>query len=312
MMPVTEIHAAPSVQASPEVISAQTERAVKKAENKMKAGISGKKKKSHEKRRKRKQAQKKKKAVLKKLPIKGIMKLKKRTAETVFPQRLSYAIYGKSAQFKENINWALWKGLSDGSAEIDISSLHFPLSELPSKGAYITNAISYYQMVNPDRYYYNNGMNATVSYDDTLPSEKQELTILYPHAQHLDDGAFNDAVSRICAKASRKKTDAEKIKSVNSQICRMTEYGEGEHSSDAYGALVNHKAVCFGYAQAFHLCMNRLNIPDKYEFSKSGDHVWNRVNVKGKWKVVDVTWNDVTDNQYLLTKAHKASVSITK
>lgn len=62
----------------------------------------------------------------------------------------------------------------------------------------------------------------------------------------------------------------------------------------AYGALANQEAVCQGYASAFNLIMQKLDIPvvNVYGVSDGENHVWNQVLVHGQWLYVDVTFND--------------------
>lgn len=61
-------------------------------------------------------------------------------------------------------------------------------------------------------------------------------------------------------------------------------------SNKANGVLVEGKAVCSGYADAFALMMDKLNIRN-YKVS-SEDHVWNVIYVNNKWVHVDTTWDD--------------------
>ncbi|MBR2823099.1 MAG: hypothetical protein IKE24_05395 [Clostridia bacterium] len=70
----------------------------------------------------------------------------------------------------------------------------------------------------------------------------------------------------------------------------------------AYGPLVNHKAICAGYAQANQLLLNRLGVYCVPIFGRSGLHVyygetnheWNAVKSGSKWYMTDVTWDDGT------------------
>ena len=65
-----------------------------------------------------------------------------------------------------------------------------------------------------------------------------------------------------------------------------------------YGALVNGKAVCRGYALAFKALVGELikqtNAKIKCEFvsDKFYVHAWNRVKLNGEWYHIDVTWDD--------------------
>lgn len=67
-----------------------------------------------------------------------------------------------------------------------------------------------------------------------------------------------------------------------------------EESWTAYGAIMNGKAVCAGYARAFQLVMNYLGINCTCIMAQSNDqiHMVNAVNIDNKWYYVDVTWDD--------------------
>lgn len=62
--------------------------------------------------------------------------------------------------------------------------------------------------------------------------------------------------------------------------------------SHSYGALVNRKAVCDGYAKAYKYILERLGIPSVIVSSDSMNHAWNMVRVDGKYYHVDATWDD--------------------
>jgi hypothetical protein len=67
----------------------------------------------------------------------------------------------------------------------------------------------------------------------------------------------------------------------------------------AYGAIINRKAVCSGYANAAKLLLNKCGVycivvtgssamPNKKSYIS---HAWNIVNIKGKYYQLDVTWD---------------------
>ena len=61
----------------------------------------------------------------------------------------------------------------------------------------------------------------------------------------------------------------------------------------AYGALVDHTAVCAGYAKAYELLMEAAGIPCEYVSGyANGNHGWNVVEIDGEWYHVDTTWDD--------------------
>ena len=67
------------------------------------------------------------------------------------------------------------------------------------------------------------------------------------------------------------------------------------NSYNAYGAIVENKAVCQGYAEAMAILLDRFDIPNI--MVSNNVHVWNLVNVNGKWLHLDATWDDpITSN----------------
>ncbi len=69
------------------------------------------------------------------------------------------------------------------------------------------------------------------------------------------------------------------------------------HAYDIYGAAVEGKAVCEGYAKLFqYLCyqtgINATQISGK---ANGGGHMWNAVKLDGDWYEIDVTWDDSGD-----------------
>lgn len=118
----------------------------------------------------------------------------------------------------------------------------------------------------------------------------------------------------------------EKIRYVNNYLIDNTEYdlSAGENVYNIYGALVDKKAVCEGYARACKYILDKLDIPciiacgiGKNSEGKTESHAWNYVKVDGQWYALDITWNDpvftggvgvITDEnryEYFLNGANK-------
>lgn len=71
------------------------------------------------------------------------------------------------------------------------------------------------------------------------------------------------------------------------------------HIYNIYGALVNGRAVCEGYARSFKYLMDELGIPcvlvigtGTNSEGETEDHAWNYVEVNGSWYAIDTTWDD--------------------
>lgn len=94
----------------------------------------------------------------------------------------------------------------------------------------------------------------------------------------------------------------EKIKYVHDYLIDNMEYDkqDGENRSNIYGALVDQKAICEGYADTFKYLMDKLQIPCVIvcgdaigDNSDTEFHAWNYVQMEnGSWYAVDVTWDD--------------------
>lgn len=97
-------------------------------------------------------------------------------------------------------------------------------------------------------------------------------------------------------------TTEEKIKVIHDYIINTTVYAKEDvesknketKSNTAFGALVNHSAICGGYTDAMALFLDDFGVLN-YRIS-SEQHIWNLVYLNGEWKHLDLTWDDpVTD-----------------
>lgn len=76
---------------------------------------------------------------------------------------------------------------------------------------------------------------------------------------------------------------------------RVFEYGDTlPHAFDIYGAAIEGKAVCEGYAKLFqYLCYcTGINSTQILGTSEGSNHMWNAVKLDGEWYQIDVTWDD--------------------
>ncbi len=95
---------------------------------------------------------------------------------------------------------------------------------------------------------------------------------------------------------------AEKIKYVHDELVNRISYNQESYvnNSNIYGALVENKCVCEGYAEAFKYILDKMDIPCVTIYgtgidNKGGSeaHAWNYVKMdNGSWYAVDVTWDD--------------------
>ncbi len=73
-----------------------------------------------------------------------------------------------------------------------------------------------------------------------------------------------------------------------------TKDGTLKSAFDIYGALIDHKAICEGYAKSFQYLCYLVGINANQVIGKS--HMWNVVKIGGDWYQVDLTWDDPVVN----------------
>lgn len=78
-------------------------------------------------------------------------------------------------------------------------------------------------------------------------------------------------------------------------------YDSNESAYSAYGALVESKAVCEGYARAMQLLLNNIGIETTLISGVAGEdkqpHMWNIVTINENKYHLDPTWDDIDDKQ---------------
>ncbi len=175
--------------------------------------------------------------------------------------------------------------------DIDYDNCLDDLKEIASSDAkddaYITLINNY---VNPFNSY--NSFNTQVLDD--------EITISVDRVYTKDEiDRINDKIDVVLKdlKIDTSFITNEDIKKVHDYIINNTTYDEkyktdeeSPLSAKANGALLNNKAVCSGYTDAFALFLDRMNIPNFKVNSE--EHIWNVVFFDNKWRHIDVTWDD--------------------
>lgn len=121
----------------------------------------------------------------------------------------------------------------------------------------------------------------------------------------------DEATAEILAQVPENASDSEKIAAFNNALTHRNAYSSIENSSDVPhdarecisaldGRFGENGPVCEGYARAFKVLCDAAGIPcvltdGKARTSADRDfimHMWNSVQVDGKWYTADVTWND--------------------
>lgn len=141
-----------------------------------------------------------------------------------------------------------------------------------------------------------------------------------------EDESGNDEIKKVCDKfkydyIKGDMCDFEKEMQIIKYLTSTVVYDEDELGNDdnmlvpsslisdsfrAYGALINHKATCAGYAKAFELLGRACNLQTMIitgtginDKGLSGPHAWNQICLDGEWYNVDVTWETPIKNEFI-------------
>ena len=124
---------------------------------------------------------------------------------------------------------------------------------------------------------------------------------------------INGIVSNVISTAKTKNGDYNKIKYVHDYIVKNMTYKVNiAYSIDGYTVK---QGQCMTYAFMYLYALKQLNIPTIYvagELDTGGLHAWNHVKLNGKWYLVDVTWDDPSDNlrySYFLKGKNNSNLS---
>ena len=113
------------------------------------------------------------------------------------------------------------------------------------------------------------------------------------------------AAAQIAA-SSLASTPLETARAVHDWICDHASYAEDEWTDEddnAIGAILNGRANCDGYSDAFYLIGSLAGLDIRYQhgdsyykdpvqLSSAATHLWNLLEIDGLWHMVDVTWDD--------------------
>lgn len=90
---------------------------------------------------------------------------------------------------------------------------------------------------------------------------------------------------------------------IHELICDGVTYGEAAWAHDAWGALMEGRAVCDGYAGAMVLLCRMSGIPASVITGQADggegwfSHAWVMLDINGTYTQTDITWNDQSDQR---------------
>ncbi len=125
------------------------------------------------------------------------------------------------------------------------------------------------------------------AYKEPIPEDREEARKMYKKVNDF-----------MILKIKASMSDYEKELAIHDFIVSNCKYSYGSDDNEneyrAYGALVEGKAVCNGYAEAMALLLTCAGVENRYITGYAGDelHAWNLVKLEDNWYHVDATWDD--------------------
>lgn len=158
----------------------------------------------------------------------------------------------------------------------------------------------------PEYFWITNGWGASCAQNGST------VTLTMQPTYSMTGSTLNTAKSKYDAKVSEitnglsGKSDYEKAKIIHDRLIDTVTYTPTENDQTSYGALVEGKAVCNGYAKAYQHLLLKVGIPAWFVTGSSINpntntpepHAWNLAKIDGQWYYTDVTWDDQGTNTF--------------
>ena len=195
--------------------------------------------------------------------------------------------------------------------------IRIPLADVHFSREQMSHLFETFFRDNP-RFFYLNRTYSLEGYE--LDGQTVYDTLLLQFTMNADEraeavDAFNHTVTTLLAQRPNTDDDYEIELFLHDRLLQICTYDNraAASSSDvyanaysAYGALVEGKAVCEGYAKAMQILLNAASIPTTVVLGNAVEdgepHMWNLTMINGHYYYLDPTWNDGdTGNRVLHT-----------
>lgn len=165
-----------------------------------------------------------------------------------------------------------------------------------------------YQMVSSDypEIYWHDGIRYSVRGDGKVVSILPTYSISKSEATE-QTRKLTEAADRLCSGLAG-LSDYEIALALHDRLADNVEYVSTPNDQTAYGALVEGRAVCAGYAAAYQYLMRKMGLMAFTVIGASVDpssgkpvgHAWNLVLLDGDYYYTDVTWDDQQANNGII------------
>ena len=200
-------------------------------------------------------------------------------------------VYDKIASSMDDINNIIEDG-ADCKIEIDISEDGYTVTP-----AELKTVIDVYTRDYTGHFWFNKSWNYSYYLNDKSIEIVTKI-YMYCYAGReetaLAKQKYDSAADKLIAGITPDMPEFERELILHDRLADHIAYEDGDRVHDAYGALINGKAVCEGYTKAFQYLLQKVGIQSFMATGtgNGGKHAWNIVRIDGKYYNVDLTWDD--------------------
>ncbi|MBP3435199.1 MAG: hypothetical protein J6K62_02580 [Clostridia bacterium] len=196
-------------------------------------------------------------------------------------------------------------GIEKMQDEISLENTGVALSEKDLK-----SVMRCYHADYPQHFWYNGAYSYVMNGSGEVLSVKPTYTMTTSQKQTAQQ-KVDKAVKDLLEKAAYGQTEYDRELILHDALADRVKYVDGTNAHNLYGALVEGKAVCEGYARAFQYLLYQAGMQCLFVegtsvrpgSSKGEAHAWNVVKINGKYYHTDVTWDDQSDSLFSVIHA---------
>ena len=190
-------------------------------------------------------------------------------------------------KYEKQVYLELLDGFKNFETTIQVSQKLQPYELQRVKSLLMTEDYSLYYLNNEYSIYRNMANGFASSVEVAYTHSPTEINVI--------DLETERAATRLIQQLQPTMNNYDVVKYFHDYLILNCTYDEAaEYNHMAYGALVDGKAVCEGYAKAFAYLCDRVGIENLLVTGMSADkHMWNMVKIDGEWYHIDVTQDDL-------------------
>ena len=169
-------------------------------------------------------------------------------------------------------------------------------------GKAIQDEMDKFKYTNPYEAYNISSYNAQMTSWSDSNEVNVKVNCVYRMTAEMAADLDSKAKSIVAEIAPESMSQAQKERAIHDWIINNTRYDQSYTIYDPYNTLVKHTGVCQGYTLLAQKMFNIAGIKSMVVegTSKGQSHAWNLVYINGKWRHVDLTWDDPVSSSDIL------------